>query len=226
MANKKQKCLLCKCILNNKFVKRFCAFALIVKCYILAIIILALCLLVPFLYDTLAYALGFMWHEEITLTQSEKYELHGLTLTDEQTLLSTSSDAYMIINASQTVRRVSVVANYNGKNAERDLYYRYPSIGFSPNLRAWPVLSNDAKAYNYSLPLLTASTVRLDLADAEQTQINVQSIIINAPLAWYSYFIPSIWQFFWFLTLPVLVNSGIMVVKDIKSKIVPKKQGL
>ncbi len=223
MADKKQKCPLCKFVLNSKLTKRFCTLALIAKCYAVAIIILVFCLLVPFLYDTLAYALGFMWPEEITLTQSEKYALHGLTLTEEQTLLSTSSDAYMIVNANQTVRRVSVVADYNGKNAERDLYYRYKGFGFTPNLRVWPVLSSDAKAYNYNLPLLTAENVRLDLADAAQTEIHLYKIIINEPLAWYSYFVPSVWQLFWFLMLPAVANGGIMVFIDIKKVILQKK---
>ena len=73
---------------------------------------------------------------------------------------NTTGDAQLLLNPGTLVRRLRLVARYEGEaSAEKDLYYHLPGFGYTSRLRVWPTAQPDG-SWLYTLPRFAGQGLR------------------------------------------------------------------
>ena len=181
-------------------------------------------MLASFLFDTLSYATGRIREQTITLEDTGVYTLVNMTR-EGDTLTAATGDAQLLLHPGQPIRTLRLVAEYEtpGTN-EMDLYYHLPGGGYSAQLRVWPLLLADGASWGYRLPLITGQNIRLDLADQSGVAVRVEKLVCNERPAWYTYFVPSLWQLLWLAAAPGLAGCLLALLREAAhTKIGPRK---
>ena len=181
--------------------------------YALGVCLLALTLVGNFVLDQLLYAAGVLKETTVTLQNAEQYTLVNMENTGDG-LVSTTGDAQLLLNPGTLVRRLRLVAWYEGEaSAEKDLYYHLPGFGYTAHLRVWPTAQPDG-SWLYTLPRSAGQGLRLDLADTAGVAVELDAIVLNERPAWQQYFIPSAWQLFWLAALPGLAGCAVTLKRE------------
>ena len=181
--------------------------------YALGVCLLALTLVGNFVLDQLLYAAGVLEETTVTLQNAEQYTLVNMENTGDG-LVSTTGDAQLLLNPGTLVRRLRLVARYEGEaSAEKDLYYHLPGFGYTARLRVWPTAREDG-SWTYTLPRFAGQGLRLDLADSAGVTVDLTAIVLNERLPWQEYFIPSAWQLFWLAALPGLAGCAVTLKRE------------
>ncbi|MCI2047009.1 MAG: hypothetical protein LKJ90_04770 [Faecalibacterium sp.] len=175
---------------------------------------LILWMLASFCWDTVCYATGRIREQTITLDDTSLYALANMAWQGD-TLTAETGDAQLILQPGQRIRTLRLVAQYQtpGTN-EMDLYYHLPGGGYSAQLRVWPTLAADGASWEYRLPLITGQNIRLDLADQSGVTVRVEKLVCNERRAWYTYFVPSLWQLLWLAAVPGLAGCLLALLRD------------
>ena len=181
--------------------------------YALGVCLLALTLVGNFVLDQLLYAAGVLEETTVTLQNAEQYTLVNMENTGDG-LVSTTGDAQLLLNPGTLVRRLRLVARYEGGAVcEKDLYYHLPAFGYTSRLRVWPTAREDG-SWTYTLPRFAGQGLRLDLADSAGVTVDLTAIVLNERLPWQEYFIPSAWQLFWLAALPGLAGCAVTLKRE------------
>ena len=166
-----------------------------------------------FVLDQLLYAAGVLEETTVTLQNAEQYTLVNMENTGDG-LVSTTGDAQLLLNPGTLVRRLRLVARYEGGAVcEKDLYYHLPAFGYTSRLRVWPTAREDG-SWTYTLPRFAGQGLRLDLADSAGVTVDLTAIVLNERLPWQEYFIPSAWQLFWLAALPGLAGCAVTLKRE------------
>lgn len=181
--------------------------------YVLGVCLLALTLVGNFALDQLLYAAGALKEKTVTLENTEQYTLVNMERTGDG-LVSTTGDAQLLLNPGTLVRRLRLVARYEGDAVcEKDLYYHLPAFGYTSRLRVWPTAREDG-SWTYTLPRFAGQGLRLDLADSAGVTVDLTAIVLNERMPWQEYFIPSAWQLFWLAVLPGLAGCAVTLKRE------------
>ena len=180
--------------------------------YALGACLLALTLVGNFALDQLLYAAGLLQEKTVTLADTEQYTLVNLENAGG-TLTSTTGAAQLLLSPGTLVRRLRLVARYQGDGGEKDLYYHLPGFGYTARLRVWPGVQPDG-SWLYTLPRFAGQGLRLDLADTAGVSLELTAIVLNERLPWRQYFIPSAWQMFWLAALPGLAGCAVTLKRE------------
>lgn len=177
--------------------------------YALGAALLLLSMLAACLLDGAMYALGLLEQKTVTLADEGQHTLVNLDLTGADTLVSTTGDAQLLLTPGARVRRLRLVADYEGDGGEKDLYYHLPGFGYTPALRVWPTLTGAGDAWLYTVPVFAGVNLRLDLADTAGVALRLEAIVLNEPLPWYRYFLPTARQLFLLAVAPGLLGCAL-----------------
>ena len=183
---------------RNRAVRRLRTLPLPVLCLLAALALRLICGAGLWAFDAAGYAAGRLHTQTITLADTELYTLHQLEFAGEAgaTLRSTEGDSQLLLSPGQPVRTLRLVAEYSSDGCEMDLYYHLPGRGYSQQLRCWPTRTA-AGEYSYTVPFFAGQGLRLDLCDRSNVTVWVKAIVLNEPLPWHYYLVPSPWQLFW-----------------------------
>jgi hypothetical protein len=182
--------------------------------YLLGAVCLAAGMLLTFLSDTVFYAAGRLSEQTVTPADTGLYQLVNMTQ-DGNVFTADTGDAQFLLAPGQRIRTLRLKAEYlTPESNEMDLYYHLPGMGYSARLRVWPALSEDGQSWIYRLPPVAGRNIRLDLADQSGVALRMDEIIINEKPAWYSYFLPSLWQLLWLGVLPGLAGCAVLLVRE------------
>lgn len=181
--------------------------------YALGACLLALALVGNFALDQLLYAAGLLKEKTVTLENTGQYTLVNME-NNGGVLTSTTGDAQLLLNPGTLVRRLRLVARYEGEaSAEKDLYYHLPGFGYTSRLRVWPTAQSDG-SWLYTLPRFAGQGLRLDLADTAGVAVELTAIVLNERQPWQEYFVPSAWQLFWLAVLPGLAGCAVTLKRE------------
>lgn len=181
--------------------------------YALGACLLALTLVGNFALDQLLYAAGLLQEKTVTLENTGQYTLVNMENAGG-VLTSTTGDAQLLLSPGTLVRRLRLVARYEGEaSAEKDLYYHLPGFGYTAHLRVWPTAQPDG-SWLYTLPRFAGQGLRLDLADTAGVAVELTAIVLNERQPWQEYFIPSAWQLFWLAVLPGLAGCALTLKRE------------
>ncbi|HJA26593.1 MAG TPA: hypothetical protein H9795_11095 [Candidatus Fournierella merdigallinarum] len=180
--------------------------------YALGVCLLALALAGNFALDQLLYAAGLLKEKTVTPENAGQYVLVNMENTGD-TLVSTTGDAQLLLSPGTLVRRLRLVARYQGDGGEKDLYYHLPGFGYTPLLRVWPASQPDG-SWLYTLPRFAGQGLRLDLADSAGVRLELEAIVLNERLPAWRYFVPSAWQLFWLAALPGLAGCAVTLKRE------------
>ncbi len=180
--------------------------------YALGVCLLALALAGNFALDQLLYAAGLLKEKTVTPENAGQYVLVNMENTGD-TLVSTTGDAQLLLSPGTLVRRLRLVARYQGDGGEKDLYYHLPGFGYTPLLRVWPASQPDG-SWLYTLPRFAGQGLRLDLADSAGVHLELEAIVLNERLPAWRYFVPSAWQLFWLAALPGLAGCAVTLKRE------------
>lgn len=180
--------------------------------YALGVCLLALALAGNFALDQLLYAAGLLKEKTVTPENAGQYVLVNMENTGD-TLVSTTGDAQLLLSPGTLVRRLRLVARYQGDGGEKDLYYHLPGFGYTPLLRVWPASQPDG-SWLYTLPRFAGQGLRLDLADSAGVRLELEAIVLNERLPARRYFVPSVWQLFWLAALPGLAGCAVTLKRE------------
>ena len=180
--------------------------------YALGVCLLALALAGNFALDQLLYAAGLLKEKTVTPENAGQYVLVNMENTGD-TLVSTTGDAQLLLSPGTLVRRLRLVARYQGDGGEKDLYYHLPGFGYTPLLRVWPA-SQPNGSWLYTLPRFAGQGLRLDLADSAGVRLELEAIVLNERLPAWRYFVPSAWQLFWLAALPGLAGCAVTLKRE------------
>ena len=178
----------------------------------LGVCLLALALAGNFALDQLLYAAGLLKEKTVTPENAGQYVLVNMENTGD-TLVSTTGDAQLLLSPGTLVRRLRLVARYQGDGGEKDLYYHLPGFGYTPLLRVWPASQPDG-SWLYTLPRFAGQGLRLDLADSAGVRLELEAIVLNERLPARRYFVPSAWQLFWLAALPGLAGCAVTLQRE------------
>lgn len=194
--------------------------ALILSCYLVAVIVWLVLGAFHGGSDALAKQAGTMYETEIAVTDWQWVGLQDAGSTAETAVLATTDgDPQMILEdvSDMVVRTVSYQADFAGDAGEMCLYYT-TQVGqdYSQDRRVFPESLGDG-AYLYTLPRTTIVALRLDPCSpgANKTvemTFPTGTITINAaetlPALW-QYFVPSWYQAFCLVLYPALVAAAL-----------------
>lgn len=180
--------------------------------YALGVCLLALALAGNFALDQLLYAAGLLKEKTVTPENAGQYVLVNMENTGD-TLVSTTGDAQLLLSPGTLVRRLRLVARYQGDGGEKDLYYHLPGFGYTPLLRVWPASQPDG-SWLYTLPRFAGQGLRLDLADSAGVRLELEAIVLNERLPAWRYFVPGAWQLFWLAALPGLAGCAVTLKRE------------
>lgn len=180
--------------------------------YALGVCLLALALAGNFALDQLLYAAGLLKEKTVTPENAGQYVLVNMENTGDM-LVSTTGDAQLLLSPGTLVRRLRLVARYQGDGGEKDLYYHLPGFGYTPLLRVWPASQPDG-SWLYTLPRFAGQGLRLDLADSAGVRLELEAIVLNERLPAWRYFVPSAWQLFWLAALPGLAGCAVTLKRE------------
>ena len=181
--------------------------------YALGACLLALTLVGNFALDQLLYAAGLLKEKTVTLENTGQYTLVNME-NNGGVLTSTTGDAQLLLTPGTLVRRLRLVADYEGDGGEKDLYYHLPGMGYTPRLRVWPTAADDGGSWVYTVPRTAGQNLRLDLADTAGVSLTVTAIVLNERDAWYTYFVPGAAQLFWLAVLPGLAGCALTLRRE------------
>lgn len=194
-------------------------------CYLLGAFLLAAWMLLQFAVDTLFYATGRIHPQTVTLADTDLYTLVDLEWDGADTLTALTGDVQLHLQPGQPVRNLRLVAEYSTQDSyERDLYWHLPGGGYTPKRRIWPTAGPDG-SWEYTLPFYAGQNLRLDLADQSGVEIRIKALELNQRPAWYTYFIPTLWQLLWLAAVPgllacaaALVQDGVRLIRQMKKR--------
>ena len=182
--------------------------------YLLGVVLLLLSMAGSLALDSLLYAFGVYEQKTVTLADTDQYTLVNMEESSPGVLTSTTGDAQLLLTPGTLVRRLRLVAEYEGDGGEKDLYYHLPGMGYTPRLRVWPTAAHDGESWVYTVPRLAGQNLRLDLADTAGVSLTVTAIVLNERDAWYTYFVPGAAQLFWLAVLPGLAGCALTLRRE------------
>lgn len=182
--------------------------------YLLGVVVLLLSMVGSLALDSLLYAFGVYEQKTVTLADTSQYTLVNMEESSPGVLTSTTGDAQLLLTPGTLVRRLRLVAEYEGDGGEKDLYYHLPGMGYTPRLRVWPTAAADGKSWVYTVPRAAGQNLRLDLADTAGITLTVTAIVLNERDAWYTYFVPGAAQLFWLAVLPGLAGCALTLRRE------------
>lgn len=165
-------------------------------------------------FDAALSAAGLARPVTITLADTGAYTLVNLEPAGENTLVSVTGDAQLLLQPGTLVRRLRLEADYPAQDGgEKDLYWHLPGFGYAPALRVWPAPDENGDLL-YALPPFAGQGLRLDLADTAGVEVRVARIVLNEPLAPWRYFVPTGWQLFWLAAAPGLAGCALTLGRN------------
>lgn len=182
--------------------------------YLLGVVLLLLSMAGSLALDSLLYAFGVYEQKTVTLADTDQYTLVNMEESSPGVLTSTTGDAQLLLTPGTLVRRLRLVAEYEGDGGEKDLYYHLPGMGYTPRLRVWPTAAHDGESWVYTVPRVAGQNLRLDLADTAGVTVTVTAIVLNEPLPWTAYFVPGAAQLFWLAVLPGLAGCALTLRRE------------
>ena len=182
--------------------------------YLLGVVLLLLSMAGSLALDSLLYAFGVYEQTTVTLADTDQYTLVHMEESFPGVLTSTTGDAQLLLTPGTLVRRLRLVAEYEGDGGEKDLYYHLPGMGYTPRLRVWPTASHDGESWVYTVPRIAGQNLRLDLADTAGVTVTVTAIVLNEPQPWTAYFVPGAAQLFWLAVLPGLAGCALTLRRE------------
>ncbi len=183
--------------------------------YPLGVLVLLGTMVLSFAADSLAYALGILHEQTITLDDAALYTLVNMERTDAQTLTAVNGDAQLLLQPGQRVRTLRLAAQYPaGLSCEMDLYWHLPGGGYTAARRIWPTVCADGAGWNYTLPWLAGQNLRLDLADQGGAAVTLSAVVLNERIPWYRYFIPTGSQLLALAAVPGLLACMAALLRD------------
>lgn len=182
--------------------------------YLLGVVVLLLSMAGSLVLDSLLYAFGVYEQKTVPLADTGQYTLVNMEESSPGVLTSTTGDAQLLLTPGTLVRRLRLVAEYEGDGGEKDLYYHLPGMGYTPRLRVWPTAADDGESWVYTVPRLAGQNLRLDLADTAGVSLTVTAIVLNEPQPWYTYFVPGAAQLFWLAVLPGLAGCALTLRRE------------
>lgn len=182
--------------------------------YLLGVVVLLLSMAGSLALDSLLYAFGVYEQNTVTLGDTGQYTLVNMEESSPGVLTSTTGDAQLLLTPGTLVRRLRLVAEYEGDGGEKDLYYHLPGMGYTPRLRVWPTAADDGESWVYTVPRVAGQNLRLDLADTAGVTLTVTAIVLNEPQPWTTYFVPGAAQLFWLAVLPGLAGCALTLRRE------------
>lgn len=182
--------------------------------YLLGVVLLLLSMAGSLALDSLLYAFGVYEQKNVTLADTDQYTLVNMEESSPGVLTSTTGDAQLLLTPGTLVRRLRLVAEYEGDGGEKDLYYHLPGMGYTPRLRVWPTAAHDGESWVYTVPRVAGQNLRLDLADTAGVTVTVTAIVLNEPQPWTAYFVPGAAQLFWLAVLPGLAGCALTLRRE------------
>ena len=182
--------------------------------YLLGVVLLLLSVAGSLALDSLLYAFGVYEQKTVTLADTDQYTLVNMEESSPGVLTSTTGDAQLLLTPGTLVRRLRLVAEYEGDGGEKDLYYHLPGMGYTPRLRVWPTAAHDGESWVYTVPRIAGQNLRLDLADTAGVTVTVTAIVLNEPQPWTAYFVPGAAQLFWLAVLPGLAGCALTLRRE------------
>ena len=182
--------------------------------YLLGVVVLLLSMAGSLALDGLLYTFGVYEQKTLTLGDTGQYTLVNMEESSPGVLTSTTGDAQLLLTPGTLVRRLRLVADYEGDGGEKDLYYHLPGMGYTPRLRVWPTAADDGESWMYTLPRAAGQNLRLDLADTAGVSLTVTAIVLNEPQPWSTYFVPGAAQLFWLAVLPGLAGCALTLRRE------------
>lgn len=182
--------------------------------YLLGVVVLLLSMAGSLALDSLLYAFGVYEQKTVTLADTDQYTLVNMEESSPGVLTSTTGDAQLLLTPGTLVRRLRLVAEYEGDGGEKDLYYHLPGMGYTPRLRVWPTAAHDGESWVYTVPRIAGQNLRLDLADTAGVTVTVTAIVLNEPQPWTAYFVPGAAQLFWLAVLPGLAGCALTLRRE------------
>lgn len=182
--------------------------------YLLGVVVLLLSMAGSLALDSLLYAFGVYEQKTVTLADTDQYTLVNMEESSPGVLTSTTGDAQLLLTPGTLVRRLRLVAEYEGDGGEKDLYYHLPGMGYTPRLRVWPTAAHDGESWVYTVPRVAGQNLRLDLADTAGVTVTVTAIVLNEPQPWTAYFVPGAAQLFWLAVLPGLAGCALTLRRE------------
>lgn len=182
--------------------------------YLLGVVVLLLSMAGSLALDSLLYAFGIYEQKTVTLGDTDQYTLVNMEESSPGVLTSTTGDAQLLLTPGTLVRRLRLVADYEGDGGEKDLYYHLPGMGYTPRLRVWPTAAHDGESWVYTVPRIAGQNLRLDLADTAGVTVTVTAIVLNEPQPWTAYFVPGAAQLFWLAVLPGLAGCALTLRRE------------
>lgn len=182
--------------------------------YLLGVVLLLLSMAGSLALDSLLYAFGVYEQKTVTLADTDQYTLVNMEESFPGVLTSATGDAQLLLTPGTLVRRLRLVAEYEGDGGEKDLYYHLPGMGYTPRLRVWPTAAHDGESWVYTVPRIAGQNLRLDLADTAGVTVTVTAIVLNEPQPWTAYFVPGAAQLFWLAVLPGLAGCALTLRRE------------
>lgn len=182
--------------------------------YLLGVVLLLLSMAGSLALDSLLYAFGVYEQKTVTLADTDQYTLVNMEESSPGVLTSTTGDAQLLLTPGTLVRRLRLVAEYEGDGGEKDLYYHLPGMGYTPRLRVWPTAAHNGESWVYTVPRIAGQNLRLDLADTAGVTVTVTAIVLNEPQPWTAYFVPGAAQLFWLAVLPGLAGCALTLRRE------------
>lgn len=182
--------------------------------YLLGVVLLLLSMAGSLALDSLLYAFGVYEQKTVTLADTDQYTLVNMEESSPGVLTSTTGDAQLLLTPGTLVRRLRLVADYEGDGGEKDLYYHLPGMGYTPRLRVWPTAAHDGESWVYTVPRIAGQNLRLDLADTAAVTVTVTAIVLNESQPWTAYFVPGAAQLFWLAVLPGLAGCALTLRRE------------
>lgn len=182
--------------------------------YLLGVVLLLLSMAGSLALDSLLYAFGVYEQKTVTLADTDQYTLVNMEESSPGVLTSATGDAQLLLTPGTLVRRLRLVAEYEGDGGEKDLYYHLPGMGYTPRLRVWPTAAHNGESWVYTVPRVAGQNLRLDLADTAGVTVTVTAIVLNEPQPWTAYFVPGAAQLFWLAVLPGLAGCALTLRRE------------
>ncbi len=182
--------------------------------YLLGVVVLLLSMAGSLALDSLLYTFGIYEQKTVTLADTDQYTLVNMEESSPGVLTSTTGDAQLLLTPGTLVRRLRLVAEYEGDGGEKDLYYHLPGMVYTPRLRVWPTAAHDGESWVYTVPRIAGQNLRLDLADTAGVTVTVTAIVLNEPQPWTAYFVPGAAQLFWLAVLPGLAGCALTLRRE------------
>lgn len=182
-------------------------------CYAAAVAITVVYCLTLAVFSQIMRLNGGIESQTLTL---EDLTLYNAEIIDKNTAVSTNEDPQFIFPALDgTLQSVKIEMQFSFTPGEMAMYYTTkPGEAFGQNKRVW-AKETDNGVYVYNLPA-GVKALRLDPGNANNNTITVNSITVNPPKSFFSYFALSAGRLLALAVLPALTASVISYVVQCK----------